>query len=137
MNELNSHYPLSPVGHSPKGNNKSASFGADMGDSDRIRSRTGPAAIPRKSVAGAATKSAPSAPSSSNSNSSDKVELSTGARLLEALGGELEALQDVDLAKVEEVQEAIRQGKMPVNHEQLANRMQGLFNQLPVDKDRS
>ena len=137
MNEINSLYPLSPAGNSPKGNNKSASFGTDMGDSDKIRSRTGPAAISRKSSAGASPKSALSAPSSSNSNASDKVELSTGAKLLEALGSELEALQDVDLAKVEEVQEAIRQGKMPVDHEQLALRMQGLFNQLPTDKDRS
>ena len=134
MTEINSLNPLSPTGNSPKGNNKSASFGSVMGDSDKIRSRTGPAAISRKPVAGAAAKSAPPSPSSSH-NGSDKVELSTGARLLEALGSELEALQDVDHAKVEEVQEAIRQGNMPVNHEELASRMKALFDQLPESKD--
>ena len=136
MTEINSLNPLSPTGNSPKSSNKSASLGNVMGDSDKIRSRSGPSAILRKSVAGAAAKSAP-ASSSSNHNGSDKVELSTGARLLEALGSELEALQDVDHAKVEEVQEAIRQGNMPVNHEELASRMKALFDQLPDSKNTS
>ncbi|WP_281647149.1 flagellar biosynthesis anti-sigma factor FlgM [Parendozoicomonas sp. Alg238-R29] len=134
MSEINLSGGLSSAGNSPKSDYKSTTSGTDMGDSDRIRSRSGPASVIRKSVSGSASSKA-SAPAARSQENADKVELSTGARLLEALGGELEPLQDVDLEKVEEVQEVIRQGKMPVDHEQLANRMQWLFNQLPADKD--
>ncbi|WP_165767161.1 flagellar biosynthesis anti-sigma factor FlgM [Parendozoicomonas haliclonae] len=114
-----------------------------MSESDRIKARSGSTPIARKSSVGSAAKvssgvsSGKATSTSSQQTSIDKVELSTGAQLLEALGSEVEALQDIDLARVEEVKEAIRNGRMPVDHEQLANRMQAFFKQLAEDSGRS
>lgn len=65
----------------------------------------------------------------------DKIELSTGIQLLDALGNELEALQDIDQARVEKVKEAIRSGQMPIDHHQLANRLQEFFSWLAQSKE--
>lgn len=106
-----------------------------MSNSDRIKSSSTAGAIARKPAATQKKVSPAATDAKATGVNLDKIELTTGAQLLDALGNELEALEDIDQARVEKVKEAIRTGQMPIDHHQWANRVQEFFSQIAQSKE--
>ncbi|OQX37834.1 MAG: flagellar biosynthesis anti-sigma factor FlgM [Oceanospirillales bacterium LUC14_002_19_P2] len=63
-------------------------------------------------------------PAPSAITGTDRLELSDQARLLGILEDEVEQLPVIDMAKVESLREAIQSGKMPIDRELLAKKIQ-------------
>ncbi|MGI9280218.1 MAG: flagellar biosynthesis anti-sigma factor FlgM [Endozoicomonas sp.] len=75
-------------------------------------------------------KSTQAATKSRNTQSTDldQLELSTDAVLLNDLQQALMDSPEVDVIKVEEIRQAIKEGKLPLNREKLAEKMLELHN---------